>query len=53
MKPLYRIITAKEAADLLGISERAVRQHCEKGNYKSRKANGTWLIDSYSLKSSK
>lgn len=53
MNPLQQIITVQEAAAIMKISERAIRQHCEKGNYTARKSGGTWLIDSKCLKPSK
>ena len=44
MDALNQVITVQEAADILGITERAVRANCERGKYKCRKAKGTWLI---------
>ena len=41
---LNKIITVQEAAEILGISPRAIQLNCEKGKYKCRKAKGTWLI---------
>ena len=44
MNALNEIITVQEAADILGITPRAVQQKCEQGKLKCRKAKGTWLI---------
>ena len=41
---LNDVITVQEAADILGISPRAVQFNCINGKYKCRKAKGTWLI---------
>lgn len=46
---INNIITAQEAAVLLGISERGVRWNCENGKYQARKAGKVWLIDRDSL----
>ena len=46
---LNKIITVQEAAEILGISARAVQQKCEQGKLKCRKAGGTWLILKSSL----
>lgn len=41
---LEQVITIKEASDILGITERAVRFKCEQGKLICRKSYGTWLI---------
>lgn len=46
---LDTVITAKEAAALLDVSDRMVRIMCSQGKLKARNANGTWLIDKRSL----
>lgn len=44
MNSLNEVVTVQEAAEILGINVRQVQRLCEKGKYKCRKANGTWLI---------
>ena len=44
MDTLNEVVTVQEAAIIKGISVRAIRQQCEQGKLKCRKANGTWLI---------
>lgn len=46
---LDKVITVQEAAEILGISPRAVQLQCEKGKLVCRKAKGTWLILKSSL----
>lgn len=53
MTALEQIITATEAAEILGISPRGVQKNCEAGKYNARKSGATWLIDKTTLKSSK
>lgn len=49
MNKLDEIITVQEAAEILGISPRAIQQKCEQGKLICRKAKGTWLILKSSL----
>lgn len=39
------VIVSSEAAELLGIGERAVRKQCELGKLIARKTKQGWLID--------
>lgn len=41
---LDQVITAKEAAVLLGVSARYIQQQCKLGKYECRYADGVWLI---------
>lgn len=47
--PISQVVTATEAAKILGISERGVQKNCESGKYTCRKSGRTWLIDRKSL----
>lgn len=49
MNKLDEVVTVQEAADIKKISVRAIRQQCEQGKLKCRKAKGTWLILKSSL----
>ncbi len=41
---LDEVITSQEAADILEITDRAVRLNCENGRYVARKTGRNWLI---------
>ncbi len=41
---LKKVITAKEASELYGISDRGVRDACLAGRVACRKSGTTWLI---------
>lgn len=43
--PICEVVTVSEASKILGISERGVRDNCERGKYTCRKSASTWLID--------
>lgn len=43
--PAARWITTKEAADLFGVTERAVRKRITQGSLTARMLGGRWLID--------
>lgn len=43
------MITSQEAAEILGITDRAVRLNCENGKYIARKTGRNWLINKDSI----
>jgi hypothetical protein len=47
--PINQTVTATEAATILNITVRGVRDNCERGKYTCRKSGSTWLIDITSL----
>jgi excisionase family DNA binding protein len=46
---LTQVITAKEAAKLLGVTPRQVQNMCKAGKLEARYADGVWLILRMSL----
>jgi hypothetical protein len=46
---LLEVITAKEAAKLLGVTPRQVQNMCKAGKLECRYADGVWLILKNSL----
>lgn len=46
---LTRVLTVKEAAHLLGVSERRIYQLILEKKLWARRADGTWLIDRSSV----
>lgn len=48
---LHEVITAKEAAAILGIQPRQVQNLCKSGKLDARYASGVWLIVKASLPS--
>lgn len=47
--PISQVVTATEAAEILGISERGVQKNCESGKYICRKSGRIWIIDRNTL----